>query len=173
MRWRRRIGDWLGRARSAPRADAATMPAGPAPRPWHDAVAHAVLPTLMFERATLPEVASLDLIYDAFEHAGRQHGLGFDEAMDAADAARIVIHRRGALRLDAVLMPPVLSSGEAHLVALVRRPDAAPRCAALVEAEAGTALVEIAADGRRLALGPGPRPEEDAALDTIATALGA
>lgn len=170
-----RLGSWFGGWRSragkredavadtAPNEDPVPLPAPPQPRPWHDALSHAALPALL-----LAGEPTLDALYGACEEIGRRHGLGFDAAMDAADAMRCLRRVTGAASVSVVTLPPPLVDGEAHAVARIAMPDAVPVVLALLRAGSATTMVSIEAEGTRTPLGPGPAPDPDAFIAAIA-----
>ena len=171
MRLRAWIGALFGRSDSGQGRRASPE----APRPWHDEIAHVTLPRLLLSEAgevlggAVPAEGALDLLYDLFEDAGVRHGLGFDEAMDAADQSRFLRRTGDGVVVAAIAMPSPAVAGEAHFVGLAAHPGEEPRCFALDHAEDGTTLVEITADGLRIPLGPGPAAEPDAFVSAIAS----
>ncbi|HYF09503.1 MAG TPA: hypothetical protein VD970_17920 [Acetobacteraceae bacterium] len=172
MRLRAWFETLLGRSGASGPAPVA---APPPPRPWHDEIAHAVLPYLLLTEAPqaldgqVPVEGALDLLYEVFEDIGQRQGLSFDEAMDAADATRFYRRAAGRLVVAIVAMPRPVTEGEAHFVGLGARPGEEPRCFVLDRAARGTELVEVTADRVRIPLGPGPEP----GLEAFIAAIGA
>ncbi len=168
------VGALFGRTPSPPTVVA---PAPPLPRAWHDEIAHRLLPQYALANADtlFRDDAGADAVpawlYDMFVEAGQRHGLGFDASMDAADEARFLRHEAVGVRIAAVIMPPPLTTGEAHLVLLAHRDGGAARCFALDRADEGTNLVSFGADGTRTSLGAGPAPMPDAVIAAIVAHL--
>lgn len=158
---------------AAPTPDAVHAPEPLPPRAWHDEIAHAALPYLLLTEAEevlageAPAQGRLDLLYDLFEDIGRRRGLGFDEAMDAADQAKFLRRSVGDARVAAIVMPPPVFAGEAYFVGLGAAAGVPPRCLALDRAAEGTVLVALDADGARDPVGAGPAPELDAFLAAL------
>lgn len=175
------FNEWMQKWFGAPRQNGAAAAAVPARAPcaWHDDIAHTLLPRLLLAEADhllgddRDPTRHLGWLYAMFEAVGRHHGLGFDQAMDAADATRLELREADGLRIAAIVMPPAEVSGEAHMVLLTRSADGEARCYALDRADDGTLLVALGPDGLRTPLGPGPAPDLDAMISAIAAHGGA